>query len=568
MDSRYAYGVSGIWGYPNPPNAAQIPPGGTDLLTYANYACSTSVPIIISVTIPAAKKPPTPVLTVPALGAQQSGTLTFKMPNIGQHLTHGIFVPGVTFLESWGRWPSSSCTLNGRSWGASPGLEDLSISSVPPGPRHCGVGLGSGLRPGAVSSEGSQSAPCPLTLTITMSQVSQSFAATRGGTTGLGFQQAQTGPGGTPEFLYPDLNTEEAERCIAGCTNVVVTVTNTRTHEPVQHAQVSASVTPFSPRGVAPYPEGYHADLGHLCRADEPERCGSFLSYSELPPTDIYGQVHFTYWSPGAVRPQTVKITVKAQRVCSPNAYCAGHYVGQVTQNDTVNPHIIYSSTGTLNRDQLDVLIEWAKNNGNFETIGGQLKDAAAEHVLSYALGQAVEFYAEKAVPVLGAAELLHAVITKRSDYAELSTATGQEEALTALLATPLGLVTAGLGTVNAGDLDPAFLDMIAGKDGLLRQYGLKLAYLEEHQTGFASQEMQLTLEEVSYCKQGQVCGPGDSTPGVEPFLYLYFQAGTPPGDVAKFGGKFPEFVDALVLPYDPVYFDLLQFNGNAPPAS
>jgi len=26
--------------------------------------------------------------------------------------------------------------------------------------------------------------------------------------------------------------------------------------------------------------------------------------------------------------------------------------------------------------------------------------------------------------------------------------------------------------------------------------------------------------------------------------------------------------VDALVLPYDPVYFDLLQFNGNAPPAS
>ena len=117
---QYAYGISGLWpGYSHIPDSAQIPPGWTDLVTYHNYACSSSIPITISAELPGHPYgDATTVITVPALGAQTSGTLTFVMPNIGQHLTHGIFAPGVNFLESWGAWPTSDCRLNGRYWGA------------------------------------------------------------------------------------------------------------------------------------------------------------------------------------------------------------------------------------------------------------------------------------------------------------------------------------------------------------------------------------------------------------------------------------------------------------------
>ena len=162
-------GSAGSWpGYRRSPISSQVPPGRTGPSHLPQLRCSQPSPSI-SITISASFSVPrygdaTTVITVPALGAQTSGTLTFAMPNIGQHLTDGIFVPGVTFLESWGAWPTSDCRLNGRT-GERPGLEKLSINSVPPG--TCLIGLQNSSASVATGTRQAAPSPvCPLGVTI------------------------------------------------------------------------------------------------------------------------------------------------------------------------------------------------------------------------------------------------------------------------------------------------------------------------------------------------------------------------------------------------------------------
>ncbi len=189
----------------------------------------------------------------------------------------------------------------------------------------------------------------------------------------------------------------------------------------------------------------------------------------------------------------------------------------------------------------MDTLELWAKNEKNFESILKRPADAFAEHELTSAIKGIAEFYAETAVPILLAAEAIHKVLTTHAEYADLSTELGQEEALTAEFVDPLSLATAGLGGVDAGELDQRFLDTIAGKDGMLRRWGLESAKLRQARQ---LENMRLRIVKVSYCKLREKCGPGDSTPGVEPFVYLDFRAGAPSS--IQGGGK-AHFSDTFV---------------------
>lgn len=172
---------------------------------------------------------------------------------------------------------------------------------------------------------------------------------------------------------------------------------------------------------------------------------------------------------------------------------------------------------------------------------------------LSSAILGIAEFYAKKAVPIL-LWPPVHKVLTTPGEYAELSTEVGQEQAFTALFADPLGLATAGLGGVDAGELDQRFLDKIAGQDGMLRRWGLASDKLR---AAALAETIELRIVEVSYCKIREQCGPGDSTPGVEPFVYFDFRADAPPSQFTP--GK-QIFADQFVIPFDAEFYDLLQF--------
>ena len=173
------------------------------------------------------------------------------------------------------------------------------------------------------------------------------------------------------------------------------------------------------------------------------------------------------------------------------------------------------------------------------------------------------EFYAgEAALPFVLAGAAGHKLLTAPGEYAKLNTSIGQEEAMTALFANPLGLSPAGIGSVNAGELDERFLEEIAGENGLVRRYGLVLEKLRSRRP-IVRQTLTLRITEVSYCQQDQNCGPGDSTPGIQPFLYFDFRADTPQDQFTNGGHVFD---DTFVMPYDAAFYYLLQYRGKAPP--
>jgi hypothetical protein len=217
-----------------------------------------------------------------------------------------------------------------------------------------------------------------------------------------------------------------------------------------------------------------------------------------------------------------------------------------------------------MDKAALDTLELWATNETTFESLLKQARHAVEEHTIEFAAQKLVDFYVEKAVPVLLAAEAIHKLVTTREELADLSTELGEEEALTGLFAEPLKLSTAGLGGVDAGEFDKRFLEAIVGTEGLFRRYGLKSDALRKIRA-IHHEDVTVRVLEVSYCKEHLVCGPGESTPGIEPFLYFDFRAVVPRTEP---GGARTVFTDQLVLPYDAFFFDLLQFNGQGPPRS
>ena len=235
------------------------------------------------------------------------------------------------------------------------------------------------------------------------------------------------------------------------------------------------------------------------------------------------------------------------------------------TTEVTITPHLIYTKAATLGHEDLDLLETWASNDKNFESPANDLAHGLGHQVLEGAAKALLERFVNIAEgPLAGpilALEAAHKIADSRAELADLSTEIGQEEALTALFTGPLELTTAGLGGADAGEVDSRFLDAIAGKDGLLRQYGLALDKVRTR-LPILNQTVTVAVTEVSYCKQGQKCGPGENTPGIEPFLYLNFEADTLSSAQTGPGTVFHR---ALVMAYDPLFFSLLQFKGKGP---
>jgi hypothetical protein len=385
------------------------------------------------------------------------------------------------------------------------------------------------------------------------------------GTTGLGWVPNAAGDGFEGEFLSP-LSADDtagstgqpAGKCLSGCVNVRIVVTDAKTGEAVEGATVAAGVTPLPGAKIAPYPKGFQADDGRLCLATDPSTCGAKLQGLT---TNAVGEVDLLYWAPGVTDGDTVKLTVTAEDTCSPTVCHTTRQFGKGHAAIDVLPQKIVDAAGTLDHEQTSALVEWADADGFISKLLDGGKEEAAKKVLEQALewgGKAFEVEIPGGLILAGGSLLQSTAPT----VAPLSTALGQEQAVTSLLAEPFGLHTDGLGSVQALALDPGFVKAISGDGSLMRKFAAFVKDEYEHKGGGFEYRTHLIIDEVSYCQHGQACGPGQNTPGIQPFLDIRFEA-TGPSSSNK---NETYFEDSAVVPYFAALFDVAQFGGHAPP--
>ncbi|MGO9975392.1 MAG: hypothetical protein ACLP01_21845 [Solirubrobacteraceae bacterium] len=409
----------------------------------------------------------------------------------------------------------------------------------------------------------------------------------RSATAGIGWRR--TPPPAVPAFMAPVSSVifgkTTEEHCLQGCVNVEVKVTTTK-GKLVPGANVTLSVTRFPANSIASYRDGFGSGDGHLCDENIASSCNAdalTVATGTTAPGGL-GVAQFLYWAPGVVRKQSVTFTATAIAPCDSETSCPSASGGQLHGTAkpkllTVAPNFVYTSPlAFFSAAQVQVLEDWAENPANFEGIlGGDTAIGQRDHaVLAAAVKGAVglvELAGEGACPLCAegilAAEAAQEVKATTNEYADLSTPDGVEQAISALFLDPLKLIPAGLGDVNADELNQTFLDEVAGENGLLRAFGLGLK--NETRLGLFkhANEIQLQLVDVSYCSQGAVCGPDvTNTPGVEPFMLFVFRAYNSQSSQPIFANQLPDpwLTRVFVVPYDPYFFDEFQFHGNGPP--
>lgn len=198
---------------------------------------------------------------------------------------------------------------------------------------------------------------------------------------------------------------------------------------------------------------------------------------------------------------------------------------------------------------------------GFFKTITDSGKEAVAKKVLEKGLEYAGKTFAVE-VPgglLIASGDVVQAI---KPTAEPLTTPLGQDEAVTGLFAAPFGLHTDGLGAVLALALDPEFVKAIAGDGSLMRRFAAFVKDEREHKGGGFNYRIHLVVDEVSYCQDGLACGPGDDTPGVQPFLDLRFEATSP----SSSNKNETHFEAPVVVPYFAALFDIAQFGGKPPP--
>jgi hypothetical protein len=358
--------------------------------------------------------------------------------------------------------------------------------------------------------------------------------------------------------------------CQSGCTDLVVTVRDPSNHNrPVAGAAVQASVQPIA-GGLAPYPSGERPGAGYLCLGGgvvaNAERCGN--GFREITDhTDGKGQVKLRYWAPGVLREEKVLLTVMAQKGCSKTACPTRQKSGVAQPNPTltVDPHVLIGTfrqarTGELNPEQARDLAAWTTNTG-FTRFKEFLLHQGVEKLLSTALTTMLE--AEAELPVAAAAII--------KEYNALNL---EEQGFMAMVLNSFKVRERGLGVASADTFHKPgptpgrdFLLEFAADNGpftidpggLTWRYGQALAKVSQ----IPAQSMQLRVFEVSYCRQGEVCGPGYSGAfphrhdGIRPFLYFEFTA---PLEGAF--GTLPPFTDSFIVPYSAEAWMQSQFGG------
>lgn len=382
------------------------------------------------------------------------------------------------------------------------------------------------------------------------------------GTTGLGWLAGTGGDGAQGEFVATPATDAPFGDCLSGCENITVTVTDHKTGKaPDGGASVSVGVTPIPTSKVAPYPKGFQADQGHICLLSNPSDCGTTLQ--DLP-TASNGVLNLIYWAPGVIDDDTVKLTVTAEDACSTSVCHTSRQFGKAHTSIHLIPQKIIDTAGKpLGPDETTALVDWAEEDGDIkfkEDGDGEVRQTAVESVLHTALDYGAEAF-EIEIPggfVLVTGQMLNSI---RPKLEPLTTRLGQEQAVTSLFAEPFGLHTDGLGAVDALALDRRFVDAIANQNGLMRKFAEFVRDEREHKGGGHEYNTHLTVDEVSYCETETVCGPGASTPGVQPFLYILFQATGP----STSNHNETHFEGSVVVPYYAALFDVAQFGGQPP---
>jgi hypothetical protein len=356
-------------------------------------------------------------------------------------------------------------------------------------------------------------ADCPLTVTAVPRQKSKS-GLSRDDSSGAAFI-ADTGA---------------SNKCLSGCTDVLVTVTDPSKHnKPVKGADVSASVTPIFDKSLQ-YPSGQQSG-GFLCKAADPTSCGSGRLLTGLK-TDAKGHVSLLYWAPGVLTKLGTTLTVKATNPCG--SCSSGRKAGETNPTITVSPNLIYQHSGTLSLEEVKGLAEWASSGGFFALAKGQAIELLLEAAIKHEIEEEklAESVANGVSGILKVAEFGHAL--------------WEQQGFEALFVNGFNLSTTGLGcapdnaTVSANacaDFTLAFanggappLHLFA--KGLVWQLAQRLAYIEANPGSgppLAAMTIHLSVDEVSYCEQGAECTPGyHGRRGIHPFLHLYFTAGDP----------------------------------------
>ncbi len=409
----------------------------------------------------------------------------------------------------------------------------------------------------------------------------------RSATAGIGWRR--TPLPAVPAFMAPASSVifgqSTEEHCLQGCVNVEVKVT-TKKGKLVPGASVTLSVTRFPANSIARYPKGFGSGDGRLCDENDAASCdaNALTVTTGTTASAGLGVAQFLYWAPGVVRKQSVTFTATAIAPCDSETSCPSAPGGELHGTAkpkllTVAPNFVYTSPLVFfNAAQVQALEDWAENPANFEglingdTVRGQADHAVLSTAVKGALGL-VELAGEGALPGVGeailAAEAAHEINSTAADYADLTTPQGVEQAISVLFLNPFKLIPAGLGDVNADELNQTFLDEVAGENGLMRAFALGLK--DETRLGLFrhANEIQLQLVDVSYCSPGAVCGPDvTNTPGVQPFMLFAFRAYNSQSSQPIFANLLPDpwFTRVFVVPYDASFFDLFQFRGQGPP--
>ena len=380
------------------------------------------------------------------------------------------------------------------------------------------------------------------------------------------------------------------DKCVSGCTDLLVTVTSKTTGKPINGALVDVALTPGRGTGP-PYPKGVSTGPGYVCYASglplKPQTATPVWTCPAPPETgltglstDQFGHLLLRYWSPGLIATGHVKIAVKAE--IGPGCGCLGW--GKTNGILTVSPNVIFHASSALgSSDTPDLerdLKQWANppNFLDFLSNPGQFvfdlwANVTEQDVLEKLLGT---------VPELNTAYNIANFVKS------LSTQDQQEVSfLTAVLA-PLHLNPFGLGETSAASqpsqpINSGFLARIAGPPtskafaydniplatislsdaGTLWKLGQALKTLR-----YFGPDVDLQLYEVSFCEQAQAttCSQAyGQASGIQSYIYLDFNF-VDKGDVDSQGNPL-QFTDAFVTPYNAHAWMQAQFGAKPAPS-
>jgi hypothetical protein len=379
----------------------------------------------------------------------------------------------------------------------------------------------------------------------------------------------------------------DAYRCESGCVDVVVTVTNPRTHKKVEGAVVNATVSELvltEARGPITTLTPIVGGAQYLCASDmhgtADVGCGLFLAgkSDELLHTNSSGQVYLRYWAPGVLSSVHTTLNVTARVTCSAHACPSRQMTGAAKANLTVSPDLIYTHSAPLSKDQIEELVAWAGGGGVFKKFltSAIRANTAAKYTLKWLKAQelASEILVEglekveKAEPVLlaiDAANILSGVGERQLNLAEFLYVTdldavglGRDPFESSVPALPE--LTFSNKVVNFGVAVPGEI----GAAGAWWETAKKLAKMQQspflistggksHKIDMSDWGIKLDVYEVSHCDPtAGYCVPGYVQNGIQPTLYFDV--------ILTYNGEAYEDWD-FTVPYDAIAWTETQWN-------